>query len=195
VAIVGLGAGAAAGYTKAGEQWTFYEINPAVVTVARDTNYFTYLSECAKAPIDVVLGDARLKLRSAPEVGYGLIVIDAFSSDAIPVHLLTQQALDLYLSKLAPGGLLVFHISNRNLELSPVVANLAASRNLTCLSVRDKKPRDAERDPSHWVVLTRAAADSAALLNDPDAQLLTGNASARVWTDDFSNLLSVFKWQ
>ncbi len=80
--------------------------------------YFTYLSDCAAAPVEMVLGDARLKLHDAPDQSYNLLVLDAFSSDAIPVHLMTQQALDLYLSKLAPGGMLVFHISNRNLDLT-----------------------------------------------------------------------------
>jgi hypothetical protein len=178
------------------EKWTFYEINPAVVSIARDNQYFSYIGECAKAPIDVVLGDGRLKLRTAPEAGYGLIVIDAFSSDAIPVHLVTQQALDLYLTKLAPGGLLVFHISNRNLNLSEVVADLARSRNLVCISLLDTRPSQADgRDPSHWVVLTRNDAESAPFLNEPFAHVLAGNPERQVWTDDFSNILSIFNWR
>ena len=98
IAIVGLGAGAAAAYSKPNERWTFYEINPAVVSIASDKQYFGYMSVCAKAPMNVVLGDARLKLREAAPASYGLILIDAFSSDAIPVHLMTQEALDLYLT-------------------------------------------------------------------------------------------------
>jgi spermidine synthase len=195
VAIVGLGAGAAAAYSKPNERWTLYEINPAVVLIARDNRYFSYLSECAKAPIDMVLGDARLRLRDAPAAGYGLLMIDAFSSDAIPVHLLTQQALDLYLTKLAPGGLLVYHISNRNLDLTGVIADLARSRNLTCISLFDTRPSQAAgADPAHWVVLTRSPDDSAGFVNDPIAHVLKGNADRQVWTDDFSNILSVFLW-
>jgi hypothetical protein len=196
VAIIGLGAGAAAAYAQANEKWTFYEINPAVVSIARDNQYFSYIGECAKASIDVVLGDARLKLRMAPERGYGLIVIDAFSSDAIPVHLVTQEALDLYLTKLASGGLLVFHISNRNLDLSAVVADLALSRNLTCISLQDKRPSEPNGgDPSHWVVLGRSTNETAGFLNEPFARILTGRSDRQVWTDDFSNILSVFKWR
>ena len=196
VAIVGLGAGAAAAYSKPNERWTFYEINPAVVSIARDKRYFSYLGECAKAPIDVVLGDARLKLRDAPTAGYGLIVIDAFSSDAIPVHLLTQEALDLYLTKLASGGLLVYHISNRNLDLSSVVADLARRRNLTCISLFDKRPSQAGGgDPSHWVVLTRSASEADVFMSEPIAQVLRGSAERQVWTDDFSNILSVLLWR
>jgi hypothetical protein len=195
VAVVGLGAGAAATYSKPGQQWTFYEINPAVVSIARNQQYFGYLSECTNAPVEIILGDARLKLRDAPASGYGLIVIDAFSSDAIPVHLLTQEALDLYLTKLGPGGFLALHISNRNLELSGVVANLARSRNLTCVSLFDRRPSDGQRDPSKWIVLTRNAADSDGLLHESFAEILKGNPSEQVWTDDFSNVLTVFNWR
>src|SRR5262249_54748365 len=124
-----------------------------------------------------------------------LIVLDAFSSDSIPVHLMTQQALDLYLSKLAPGGMLVFHISNRNLDLTQVVANLAQSRELSALSLLDLTPTQPNgKDPSHWVVLTRSSNDYAALASDPNAKRLQGNNTGDVWTDDFSNILSVFKW-
>lgn len=196
VAIIGLGAGATISYSRPNERWTFYEINPAVVSVARSKEYFTYLSDCAGAPFDLVLGDARLKLHDAPNQAYNLLVLDAFSSDAIPVHLMTQQALDLYLSKLAPGGLIVFHISNRNLDLSPVVAGLAKSRDLSCLSLLDLTPAQPNgKDPSHWVVLARNSADYGALIDAPNARPLASNGGEDVWTDDFSNILSVFKWR
>jgi hypothetical protein len=195
VAIVGLGAGATAVYAKPDQKWTFYEINPAVVSIARDKQYFSYMSDCAKASIDVVLGDARLRLRDAPAAGYGMILIDAFSSDAIPVHLITQEAFALYMAKLAPRGFLVLHISNRNLDLSGVVANLARAQNLTCTALFDKRPSDGKRDPSQWLVLTRDPADSAALMQEPFATVLKANPEAQVWTDDFSNILSVFKWR
>lgn len=195
VAIVGLGAGATASYSKANESWTFYEINPAVVSVARSPQYFTYLSDCAQSPPEVVLGDARLKLRSAPAEGYGLIVLDAFSSDAIPVHLMTQQSLDLYLSKLAPEGLLVFHISNRNLDLGPVLAALGHSRNLECVSLLDLEPSQPNgKDPSQWVVLAREKKSLGNLVKEPNASIITSTGQERVWTDDFSNIISVFKW-
>ena len=195
VGIIGLGTGATVSYSQPNQRWTFYEINPAVVSVARSREYFSYLSDCAAAPVDVVLGDARLKLHDAPDRSYDLIVLDAFSSDAIPVHLMTQQALDLYLSKLAPRGLIVFHISNRNLELSDVVAELAKSRNLSCLSLLDMTPQQPNgKDPSHWVVLARNAADYGELASDPNARALVSKDASKVWTDDFSNILSVLKW-
>ena len=196
VAIIGLGTGATVSYSKPGERWTFYEINPAVVSIARSPEHFTYLSDCAAAPVEIVLGDARLKLHSAPDRAYDLLVLDAFSSDAIPVHLMTQEALDLYLSKLAPGGLIVFHISNRNLELRDVVADLAGSRSLSCLSLLDLAPRQPNgKDPSHWVVMARNSADYGTLASDPNARPLVSSGTGKVWTDDFSNILSVFKWQ
>jgi hypothetical protein len=194
VAIVGLGAGATAAYTRPNETWTFYEINPAVVSIARSSDYFTYLSGCAQAPLEVVLGDARLKLRAAQDASYNLIVLDAFSSDSIPIHLMTQQALDLYLSKLAPAGLLVFHISNRNLDLSSVVSALAHSRNLIGVSLLDMTPTQPNgKDPSHWVVLAREAADLGTITKEPNAKSLT--SAGKVWTDDFSNIITVFKWR
>jgi len=195
VAIVGLGTGATAVYARPNEHWTFYEINPAVVNIARNPRYFTYVVDCDRVPFNVVLGDARLKLREAPDASYGLIVLDAFSSDAIPIHLITQQAIDLYLSKLGPGGLLVFHVSNRYLDLGPVVAALAQSRNLSCMALDDSMPTPIEaKDPSEWVVVARSPADFVELSKSSNARVLAGDAHRAVWTDDFSNILSVFKW-
>jgi len=195
IAVVGLGAGAAIAYSKPNETWTFYEINPAVLSIASDKRYFGYMSECAKATTSVVLGDARLKLQEAAPESYGLILIDAFSSDAIPVHLITQEALDLYMSKLVPKGLLVLHISNRNLDLSGVVADLARSRRLSCLGLFDRRPSEGDRDPSKWVVISRSSEDSVGLMQEPFAEVLNGKSDAHVWTDDFSNILSVLKWR
>lgn len=197
VAIVGLGTGATAAYTRPGQDWTFYEINPAVVQIARDPTYFTYLTYCAAAPITISLGDARLGLQNAPAAHYALIVLDAFSSDAIPMHLMTLEALDLYLSKLAPeGGLLVFHISNRSLDLHPVVADLARARNLHALSFDDTaRNQPSGKEPSQWVVMSRRPEDVSTLALDPRWQKLEGRPDRPVWSDDFSNIISIFKWR
>jgi len=195
VAIVGLGTGATAVYARPNEHWTYYEINPAVVNIARNPRYFTYVVDCEPVPFNVVLGDARLRLREAPDASYGLIVLDAFSSDAIPIHLMTQQAIDLYSSKLAPGGLLVFHVSNRYLDLGPVVATLARSRNLSCIALDDAMPIRIEgKDPSEWVVVARAPADFVELSKASNARVLAGDGHQVVWTDDFSNILSALSW-
>lgn len=196
VAVVGLGAGTTASYARAGASWTFYEIDPAVVDVARDPQLFKYLSACAGAPVGVVLGDARLRLRDAPPGGYGLIVLDAFSSDAVPAHLMTREALALYLSKLAPGGLIAFHVSNRSLELERVVGGLARDAGLVArvFADREHKP-ETGKDPSTWVVVARAGSDLGALANDARWRVLDDSASKLVlWRDDFSNVVSVFKW-
>ncbi len=126
IAVIGLGAGTLACYAEPGQRWTFYEIDPAVERVARRPDYFTFLEDCRASSLEVILGDARLRLRDAPEHGYALIVLDAFSSDAIPSHLLTREARELYQRKLATGGMIAFHISNSFLDLAPVAALLRA---------------------------------------------------------------------
>src|SRR5215217_5967491 len=123
VAVMGLGAGVMACYAQPGQEWTFYEIDPMIEQIARNPNLFTYLRDCP-GEYPVVLGDARLKLAEAPDGKYGMIVGEAFSSDAIPVHLLTREATDMFLDKLDEDGVLVHHISNRHLELEPVVGDL-----------------------------------------------------------------------
>jgi hypothetical protein len=194
VAVVGLGTGATAAYARAGESWTFYEINPAVLRIAETPDYFTYLSYCASGvPVNIVLGDARLRLADAPANTYGLIVLDAFNSDAIPVHLMTQEALDLYVSKLAPGGIVLFHVSNRSLDLHSVVADLALSRGLVALA-SDDNTRNPDKEPSHWVAVARTPEDLALLTANGQWKTLAGDPSWRVWTDDYSNIVGVLKW-
>ncbi|MDT7542126.1 MAG: hypothetical protein QOE33_2030 [Acidobacteriota bacterium] len=196
VAIVGLGTGATAAYARAGERWTFYEINPAVLRIAERPDYFTYLSYCARdVPINIVIGDARLRLADAAPASYGLIILDAFSSDAIPVHLMTGEALDLYLSKLTPGGMILFHVSNRSLDLHPVVADLARSRSLSALARDDgnDNPYDSDKEASQWIAVARTSGDLATLAKDARWYQLTSYMSRRVWTDDYSNIVSVIK--
>jgi hypothetical protein len=199
VAAVGLGAGSMACYAEPNQRWTFYEIDPAVICIAQETDYFSYWRHCSRAEINVVVGDARLRLREARPREFGLIVLDAFNSDVVPVHLLTREAIDLYLSKLAEGGLLAFHISNRYLDLEPVVAELARNANLVCRSRDDWNVTPEElangKEESHWVVLARRQEDLGKLNKDSRWLPLDSYASLRVWTDDFSNILGVFKWR
>jgi hypothetical protein len=178
-------------YAQPGEEWDLYEIDPAVVRIAGNPVYFTYLSDCAAAPYQVILGDARLRLREAPDHHYGLILLDAFSSDSIPAHLVTLEALNSYLSKTADGGMIAFHISNRYLNLEPLLSGLSMRTGLTGFLRTD---RDADlsagKYPSVWVVMARDEASLGPILNDSRWQRLHGNI---VWTDDFSNLLEVLK--
>ena len=182
IAVVGLGIGGLASYRTPGQQWTFYEIDPEVERIARTDAYFTYLRLCG-AGCRVVLGDARLSLARAPVHTYGFIVLDAFSSDAIPIHLMTSEALELYLSRLAPGGALAFHISNRHLMLAPVLARLALRHGLAF--------RLQQSWSSEWMVMARSASDLGSLAIDPRWIIPVIPPSTPLWTDDFSNILSV----
>ncbi len=195
VAVVGLGTGAMACYSFAGQYWTFYEINPAVVRLAQTPQYFTYLQKCAAASTGIVVGDARLQLQNAPDQYYGLIVLDAFNSDAIPVHLLTQEAIDLYTSKLATGGMLAFHISSRSLRLEGVLADLAKHNGAMSLSFADGEFGPVRgKDPSEWLVMARNSPAFDSLAQNPRWRVVQGRTDSDVWTDDFSNILRVFRW-
>jgi hypothetical protein len=195
VAVVGLGAGSMACYARPEQHWTFYEINPAVIGITRNTGYFTYLRQCAAGFTNIVLGDARLQLQNAPDHHYGLIVLDAFNSDAIPVHLLTQEAIDLYMSKLATGGMLAFHISNRSLRLDGVLADLARHNGAMSVSFADGEFNPVNgKDPSEWLVMARDSRAFDSLVQNPRWRVLQGRTDTDVWTDDFSNILRVFRW-
>jgi len=190
VAIVGLGAGALACYRKDPEDWTFYEIDPMVVSIARDPRMFRFLSDCAPTT-PIVLGDARLTL-AASGAHYGLIVLDAFSSDAVPVHLLTQEAFAIYLSHLAPHGVLVAHVSNRHLDLVPVVAAAAKAKDLIAFLRDDGEgdPAGGEfKAPSTVIALARDPADLGDLPARASWRRLEPDAGIPPWTDDYSNIL------
>jgi len=193
VAVVGLGAGTLAAYGEPGQRMTFYEIDPAVARIAINPELFTYLKD-SKATLDIVLGDARLKLAEAPSARFELLIIDAFSSDAIPVHLLTHEALALYLSKLAPEGLLAFHVSNRYLRLTPIVARLALEAGL---AMREQLwvGRDGCGPVStRWVLLAREERHFGGLAESEYWTKIEIPPGTPLWTDDYSNLLAIFYW-
>jgi spermidine synthase len=194
IAVTGLGAGAIACYAEPGQDWTFYEIDPAVVAIARDPRYFTLLRDCAP-DARVVLGDARLTLAEAPDAHYRLIILDAFSSDSVPVHLINREAVRLYLAKLEAGGVLVFNITNRYLDLVPVLAALATDAELVGY-VRGDAAVEPERHrySSGWVIVGRSTADIASLAADPRWVALAAVRNGRPWTDDFSNVVGAFRW-
>ena len=190
VAVTGLGVGTLAAYAGPAQHWTFFEIDPAVERIARDASYFTFLDRCGDR-CRVVIGDARLSLERAADHEYDVMVLDAFSSDAVPMHLLTREAFSLYVSKLAPGGAMLINISNRHLTLDPIVARLAASVNLVAFLNVDRERPDwpAGRAESKWVAMARQPEDLGRLVGDPRWVRLRAPAG-RVWTDDFSNILS-----
>jgi hypothetical protein len=196
VAVVGLGTGSLACYGRPGQAWTFYEIDPAVERIARDERYFTFLRDCPPR-VAVTLGDARISLRAAADRSYGALVLDAYSSDAIPVHLITREALALYLEKLAPAGVLAFHISNRHFDLAPVLAALAKDAGLVCFvrydtgEVEQHTGRGASG--STWAVMARTHDDLAPLI---ESNLWSSASDAGpLWTDRFASVLSVFRWR
>ncbi|HEX5077553.1 MAG TPA: fused MFS/spermidine synthase [Geminicoccaceae bacterium] len=196
VGAVGLGVGTVACYRRPGQRWTFFEIDPLVEQIARDSGHFHYLEDCAPAA-EVVLGDARRSLQAVPGGQFDLIILDAFSSDAIPVHLLTREAMALYLDKLAPGGLIALHISNRNLDLAPVVAALLADAGLAGRVQTLVPPPEAQRayrNAATWVAIARGEAELGAIADDPRWRRMPATA-ARPWTDDFSNLIGALRWR
>lgn len=199
VGVVGLGTGALACYAEEGQHWTFYEIDPAVVAIARDSGQFTYLTSGPVQPA-LVLGDARLQLARSTE-HYGLLVLDAFSSDAIPAHLLTREALQIYRDHLDADGILAFNISSRYLDLEGVLADLAgrAEPPLVCLSQKDLGVGSIERQlgkaPSHWVVMAPRREALAKVIQRGNWFQLRARRDRTVWTDDYCNLLGVVRWR
>ena len=185
VALVGLGVGTLAAYGTEGQRMDFYEIDPVVADLARSS--FGYL-RASRADVSVVLGDARLSLARAAGT-YGLIVLDAFTSDAIPAHLLTGEAVRGYVQKLASGGLLAVHVSNRHLDLAPVLAATAQEQGLMAYQRHDGVTGE-PASPSSWVVLARSEAHLERLLTRPGWQRVTAG-DTRAWTDDYSSVLQV----
>ena len=188
VGIVGLGTGTIATYANKRDIYRFYDINPDVVTIARRD--FTYLKD-TDAKIEISLGDARLNLEREPVQGFDVLAIDAFSSDSIPVHLITLEAVQIYERHMKPDGVIAFHVSNRFLDLKPVVSMIAEKRGLHVAWVRDSY--DDGSTTSDWVLLTK---DKTQFLK-PDILdgtfIIPPEPKLRIWTDDFNNLLQVLK--
>ena len=185
------------GQCRAGEQWTFFEIDPLVERIALDRRYFSFLRDCQVRP-SVVIGDARLTLAKQPDKKFGLLIIDAFSSDAIPVHMLTRQAFRQYERVVDDHGVLFVHISNQHLDLQPVVAALAGDAGLVALLGEHSASDAAEAREldysSDWVALARRKEDLGSLATDKRWKLLAASRNDEVWTDDYSNVFSVIKW-
>ncbi|MBT4699456.1 MAG: fused MFS/spermidine synthase, partial [Rhodospirillaceae bacterium] len=194
VGVVGLGAGATACYRSPGQTWTFYEIDPIVIRLAKDTQYFHYLSDCAP-DAEIVQGDARISLQSTPNQNLDLLILDAFSSDAIPIHLITREAFALYLKKLKPQGRIVFNISNRHMNIAPVLGNLAKALKLAGklqLYYPPEKDLRLFRNSSRWVIMSRSEKDLSFLSSQTQWQALSGRDDIGIWTDDYSSILDVW---
>jgi hypothetical protein len=190
VAVVGLGSGTLSCYKGRDEQWTFFEIDAAVAQIARDPRLFSYISTCAPE-VPVVLGDARLTLAASPQ-RYDLIILDAFSSDVVPVHLMTREAVDVYLAHIRDGGVIVLHLSNRYMELASVVAAVAAAEGVVAFGKDDDRavtePFDYKTAAS-VAVLARQRSDLGDLPDRPGWHVIKPAIGTRIWTDDYSNVL------
>jgi spermidine synthase len=188
VGIVGLGAGTIAAYGRLGDRMRFYEINPAVEPIAQ--HFFTYLRD-SPAQISVADGDARASLsREAPQ-RFDVLVIDAFSGDAIPLHLLTAQALAIYKRHLAPGGILAFHISNQHVDLEPAIYLLAQDAGMQARTVHSSADDQRGEFNSTWVLVTNNAAFFALPAVAGRSRQTEQRAGLRLWTDDYSSLLAL----
>jgi hypothetical protein len=189
VGAVGLGAGSLACYARPGQHWTFFEIDPTVVRIARESGYFHYLGDCAP-DAEIVLGDGRLSLARRVGDRFDLLVIDAFSSDAIPLHLLTREALTLYFRRLTVDGLLALHVSNWHLDLAPVIASLAADAGWVArVASGPGRKAGIYRQRSRWVVLARTPEALAAATPREGWHDLDARPGAPVWRDDYANIV------
>jgi hypothetical protein len=195
VAVIGLGTGTLAAWGRGGDTFRFYEINPAVESIAND--WFTYLKN-SKAKTEIVLGDARVQMERELGAGHAhdfdVIAVDAFSSDAIPLHLLTAECADVYRERLVPGGLLLLHISNRLLNLEPVARGMALHLGWKAVTFQSGEEIETGESSATWVLLT---SNTAFLLQPGMAQEVSWTGKGRTpvtWTDDFASLRHVLKF-
>jgi hypothetical protein len=190
VAVIGLGSGSLTCASQPGEDWKFFEIDQTMVDTARDPKYFSYIQKC-EPNIKPVIGDARLTFATEPDGVYDLIIVDAYSSDAIPIHLATEEAMEIYKEKLAPQGAVVMHVSNRHLELASVVVGIADANDMKSWVFSEDSGRDNEYIFSTNVVISARDAADVGTIALPSSQwtLTEADDNQRVWTDDYSNVL------
>ncbi|HXJ03206.1 MAG TPA: fused MFS/spermidine synthase, partial [Micropepsaceae bacterium] len=191
VGVVGLGTGALATYTRAGSRLRYFEIDPEVEKLARDPRYFTYLDQCARGNVDVLLGDARLTIAREPAHSYDLIQVDAFSADNIPTHLLTTQALQTYFRALKADGILMLHLTNRNLRLEPAAAATAAAIGATALMQEYRPPEGTPSTvaaPSMVMLISKSSTALAPFTHDSRWRPARDNG-VHAWSDDYTNIL------
>ncbi len=193
-AVVGLGSGTLVAYGREGESWTYYEIDPVVEKIARDPRFFTFVNE-AKAKVQVKLGDARISLKASTDK-YDLLMLDAYSSDAVPIHLLTEEAVRIYIDHLTPTGMIAFHISNKHLNLEPVVHEICKKLGFESWQFRDlfitPEDRSMRKAASDWILAFRPGTDVKAIFANGTWEKTEPDPSVGLWTDDFSSIWTVY---
>jgi spermidine synthase len=200
IGIVGLGTGTLSCYHRRGQDWRFFEIDPAIERIARDPSRFTFLARCLP-DAKILIGDARLVLAAQPPAGLDILVVDAFSSDSVPVHLLTQEAFQTYRNRLSPDGLLMVHISNRYLDLEPIVA--AAAKNGWTARIRKYSPSLQSAAAlnyfgSNWIAMSPSSTTVQRLIdrsNNEPWEKLRSDSRLSVWTDNHASILPIIKWK
>lgn len=196
VAVLGLGIGAIANYARDDRDFVYFELDPEVKRVAEDPGLFTYLSKCSGGRYRIVLGDGRLGIGREADGAFGTIIFDAFGSDAIPTHLITVEAARTYLEKLDEGGLLIFNITNRYVDLAPVMGKLAEELGLEC-RLREDVGIDSRKEPdrfaSRYAVMARRLEDLGPLGEDERWVRIEVPEGMRAWTDDYTNLVSLIQ--
>ncbi len=203
IGVVGLGAGTLAWYGRSWQSMDFFEIDPAIIRIALNPDFFSFLTD-SQAAWRIIAGDARVKLHDIPNGSYDLLIIDAYSSGSVPIHLLTLQAFELYRSKIAANGLVVFHISNRYLKLAPIVRRICEQTGLDCLEAFYEPERDSIRydwydfdqlAASHWVAASPRREKLDLLKNTGLWKPMPEYANYKLWTDDYASLLQVYNWR
>lgn len=189
VGVLGLGTGTLAAYGRPGDQYTFYEINPLVVSLA--TSQFSFIRD-SRANVGIVVGDGRLSLEREPTHQFDVVAIDAFSSDAIPTHLLTREAFAWYLRHLSPAGIIAVHVSNKYLDLVPVVISAAAYFNREALVIDSARDNSRAIYPATWVLVGDKRGSMSRLERSVMAK--TSHRDGSLWTDDYSSVIRAFRW-
>lgn len=194
IAIIGMGIGSLACYGTPDQHWDLYELNPLVIEVATDPKYFSILDQANLGSREIIAGDGRLRIQNQPDDHYDIIVVDAFSSGSIPVHLLTREAIELYLDKLTEDGVMLFNVSNRVLNLPPILADIAGDLDIPAVVMTDdyvtQQEEDYGKDPSVWVFLAHHQEPLEFLRHHSRAQSLKADPYRKVWTDSYSDIIS-----
>ena len=203
IGVVGLGCGTLAWYGRPWQSFTFFEIDPAVIRIAKNPELFSFLTD-SQAKVRLIAGDARVQLRNVQEKSFDLLILDAYSSGSVPMHLLTLQAFELYRSRIRNNGLIVFHISNRYLKLAPVIKRICDRLGLECLEAFYEPERDSIRYDwydydqmagSHWVAASPAREKLDMLKNTGIWVQMPAYDNYNLWTDDYANILQVYNWR